>query len=110
MKRVLLAGKFDGWNLESSYQRAFETLGCQVSIFDFENAVGRHCRFGKLGRLVSTYLTVEAWIRKANRDLVLQALDFRSDLVIVIGQQPIRAGALTQIKACGDVGLVCVWP
>src|SRR5262245_53800653 len=110
LKRVLLAGKFDGSNLESSYRRAFEGLGCQVSIFDFEKAVTRHCRFGRIGWLLNTYLTVEAWIRKANRDLVLQAVEFRSDLVVVIGQQPVRAGALTQIKAGSDVSLVFVWP
>jgi spore maturation protein CgeB len=110
IKRVLLAGKFDGWNLESSYRRAFEGLGCQVAIFDFEKAVDRHCRLGKFGRFFNRFVPVEAWVRKANRELVLQAYEFSPELVAVFGSSPICAGALAQLKASMDVSLVYVWP
>ena len=110
LKRVLLAGKFDGWNLESSYRRAFESLGCPVSVFDFEKSLDRHCRLGKFGRLFNAFVPVESWVRKANRELVLQAYEFNPELVAVFGLSPISAGALAQLKASLDTSLVHVWP
>jgi spore maturation protein CgeB len=53
---------------------------------------------------------VEAWVRKANRQLVLQAYEFRPEVVAVFGSSPISAGALAQLKASMDVSLVNVWP
>lgn len=60
-----------------------------------------------LGGLVD----VEPWIRKANREMVMQGIEFRPDLVAVIGAQPLRAGALAQLKiACPNASLAFVWP
>jgi spore maturation protein CgeB len=42
--------------------------------------------------------------------MVLRAMEWRPDLLVVIGQQPVRSGALCQIKAALDIGLVYVWP
>jgi len=110
IQRVLIVGQEDPTNLESSYQRAFECLGCEVATFDITKAVDRRCRLGRFGRLLNTYLPVTAWVRKANRDLILEAVRLRPDLILVFGFYPVRAGALAQIKALLDVTLVHIWP
>ena len=109
-QRVLIVGQTDPANLEYSYRRAFESLGCEVMMFDIIAAVDHHCRLGWFGRLLNTFFPVASWDRKANRDLVLEAIRLQPHLILVFGFYPVRAGALAQIKASIDVALVHVWP
>jgi len=111
MKRVLLIGTQTPSNLESSYERAFRRLDCEVATFDVFEAISRNSRFGKLGQIFTSFVPVEAWIQKANREVLLRAIEFQPDLIVVIGGHPIRVGSLSQMKiACPGVTLAFVWP
>lgn len=108
--RVMLVGSFAPGALERSYGSAFADVGCEVKEFDIAEAVQRNVRLGRLGRLLNRFLPVEPWIRKANREMVLAAIVFRPDVFVAIGQNPVRAGALAQLRAVRSVRTVIVWP
>jgi spore maturation protein CgeB len=108
--RVLIVGAFGPGALEESYASAFRALGCSVEAFDIQQAVARHVRVGGLGTVAHRFLGVEPWIVKANRELVLCAQTYNPDLMLVVGQQPVRAGALAQIRIQHAVRPVLVWP
>lgn len=106
----MLVGEFPIGALECSYRSAFEALGWQVRSFDIVKAVNDHCRGGRFGRLFNTFVPVEPWIRKANRDLVLSAIEFRPQVIVSFGHYPIRVGALAQLRTSLTADLVHVWP
>jgi len=108
--RVMLVGHFGAGALECSYRTAFETLGCEARCFDIADAVERYCRFGSAGRVFNQFVPVEAWIRKANREMVMQAIQARSDLVVTFGHYPIQAGALAQIRLSLNAYVIHIWP
>ncbi|HSS19398.1 MAG TPA: glycosyltransferase [Pyrinomonadaceae bacterium] len=108
--RVMLVGEFSYGSLESSYQTAFESLGFEVTTFDFVASLGRSCRFGRAGRTLNTFLPVEPWVRKANREMVSETFRVRPDYLLTFGHYPIRAGALAQIQSSNRTVLVHVWP
>lgn len=110
IRRVMLVGRYPLEALECSYQRALEALGCEVHRFDIVAAIQRHVRLGPVGRLFNTFVPVEPWIRKASRDLALQAMQVRPDLILMFGHYPIRVSALSQLRASTDAALVHVWP
>jgi spore maturation protein CgeB len=111
-ERVLLVGSFSGWqgNLESSYQRAFEAIGCECTAFDMQAAIAQQCRFGKMGRAFNTLVRVELWIRKANRELVLKCQEFRPTLIVVFGNCGVFAGSLAYAASLGASRTTLVWP
>lgn len=106
----MLVGHFGPGALERSYLKAFESLGCEVSTFDMILAVERYCRLGWWGRTFNSFVPVEPWVRKANRDLVIQALQSQPDYLFTFGHYPIQAGALAQIRSTAKTALVHVWP
>jgi hypothetical protein len=110
--KVLIVGSFGRKTgpLEESYAKAFESLGHFTVRFDLERAIDRNCRLGTLGRRLNRYIPVEAWIRKANRELVVMALREKPSIIIVSGQNPVRGGALAQIAAAGKVKIILLWP
>lgn len=110
MPRVMLAGRFGPGALELSYESAFRALGYEVARFDLMEAVDRYCRVGWFGRSFNRFVPVEPWVKKANRELVLAAREFEPDLVVAFGPNPIRAGALAQIRASTCASLALVWP
>ncbi len=109
-QRILLVGKPDGVNLESSYERAFQSLGHHTEVFALQSAVCRYARFGRFGRTVQALVPIEQWRRKANRELVVAASEKRYDLIVVFGSAPVQVGALAQIRAGTNCALVWIWP
>lgn len=93
-----------------SYARALDHLGFAVRYFDLEAAKNRHARFSRAGRMLASYLPVEPWIRKANRDLFVTAFEGRVDLLLFAGGD-VRAGALAQLKCSSPMTrIVLLWP
>src|SRR5262245_54788038 len=101
--RVLLVGHFGIGTLAQSYKAAFEGAGCEIYCFDMNSAVEKYCRFGRLGRKFNSFVPVEAWTRKANREMVVLARKFTPKVIVVVGSCPVTAGALAQIKSALDV-------
>jgi spore maturation protein CgeB len=110
MCRLLLVGREAYGNLESSYRTAFEQLGCQVFDHDLVAAAESHVPLGSVGRLLGRYISIEPWIQKANRDLIVRTRALEPDLVLVFGHRPVRVGALAQIRASTQAKLVHIWP
>ncbi len=110
ISRVLVVGHSEIGALARSYHVAFEELGHEVTGFDISSAIDNYCRFGYWGRKLNSIVTVETWVRKANSELVVRAREFAPQVVIVVGNCPVRAGALAQIKASVDATLIHIWP
>jgi hypothetical protein len=110
VKRVLLIGHFAPGMLERSYCTAFNNLGCEVENFDITRTVERFCRFGRFGNTFNRFVPVEAWIRKANREMVQQFLKSQPDLILTFGQHLLQTGALATINTFRKTTLVHVWP
>jgi glycosyltransferase involved in cell wall biosynthesis len=108
---ILIVGQNQGWNLEGSYGRAFEKLGWQIHFWDPGKALSRVARGSRVGRLVSNFINVEPWVRKANLDFLTIAQRVRPTLVLVIGTEGIRAGTLGQLRAqMPSTVLYCLFP
>ncbi len=106
----MLVGYFGKGTLEVSFSTAFQGLGCEVFCFDIASSVKRFCRIGSFGRFFNTFVPVDPWIRKANREMVLEARRFVPDLFVAFGQNSVQAGALAQIRSMTDSKTVFVWP
>jgi hypothetical protein len=106
----MLIGHFELGALAQSYKVAFEELSNDVFAFDIGSFVQKNCRFGRFGHKFNAYLPVEAWVRKANREMVVSARQYAPRMVVLVGNCPVRAGALAQVKASLGVTLVHIWP
>lgn len=109
-RRVLLVGEFGEGSLERSYQAALKSLAFEVRVFDIGNSIRSYCRFGRVGQTFNSFVPVEAWVRKANRDLVTNVFEFQPDFVFTFGHYQIQPGALAQIKSSTATLLVHIWP
>lgn len=109
-RSVMLVGSFSPGRLECSYRSAFDSLGYETITFDVLRAIERHCRLGRIGRLVNAFVPIQPWIRKANRDMVLAAIRHKPLVTVVTGQYPVQPGAIAQIKASTGSKPVYLWP
>jgi len=112
-KTILIVGRTEHAveALESSYARALAQLGFDVQRWDPMEALYRNVRFDRLGRLFSTFVHVEPWLRKANLELLACVDELRPALVLVIGTTGVRAGTLAQIRVrAPETLLYCVYP
>ncbi len=110
-RRVLCVGTGLPHHLPATYAHAFEELGWQASSFDLDAAVRANTRLGPLGARFNDYVPVEAWVRKANRELLLEAIAKKPDIVAVVGHASTRAGALSQLLAAlPATRLALIWP
>jgi glycosyltransferase involved in cell wall biosynthesis len=108
---LLIVGANGEWNLESSYARAFRKLGWAVSFWDPVAALHKVARGHRLGRLFSTFVNVEPWLRKANLRLLELADKLRPNLILVIGTEGLRAGTLGQLRVqLPGTPVYCVYP
>lgn len=108
---ALIIGTARTGSLEQSYARAFRHLGWRVEIWEPERELARVARGGALGRVLSTFLNVEPWRRKANVSLLQLAKAIQPSLVLVIGTTGVRAGTLAQLKILAPGARIsCVYP
>jgi spore maturation protein CgeB len=96
--------------LETSYRRAFESLGIEVKVFALSAAIKRYRRFGRIGQLLEQVASIESWIRKANRELVIWCQKEKPDLIVVVGGARITFGALAQVKSATGARTTLIWP
>jgi spore maturation protein CgeB len=106
---VVVVGGFGPGSLEASYESAFASVGCATRRFDILARVDAYCRLGPIGRYVNRFLPVEAWTRKANRDLVATVVGARPALLVVVGSCPVRPGTLGQLRASWEGPTALLW-
>lgn len=110
-RRVVIVGPTGAEALESSYARAFDSLGWSVYRWTPATALGAAARGGALGRQFARFVRVDAWERKANLELLRLVDGVRPAILLVIDTGGVRAGTLGQIRArCPDTALYCVYP
>lgn len=108
--KILVAGNFQFYSLESSYLRGFRELGLDAEPFDMVAARARFKRFGKLGRYLTQFVEVEPWTRKINRHLAATAIANKIDTLVVGGEAEVSAGAIAQLKITLGLKAVLIWP
>lgn len=107
---VLIIGSDALGTLESSYGTAFAGLGWHVSFWDPVRVVNRYTRGGRLGRIASNFVHIEPWLKKANRQLVIDVMNMHPQLILTFTHTHLLPGALAQIRAALDIILVQIWP
>jgi spore maturation protein CgeB len=108
-RKILLAGETGNHCLEMSYYEAFLSLGHEVRLFDTRKAVQRYARLGSLGFQAHRFLPVDAWIRKANKDLVNTAREFKPDLILVFTGAEILPGTFAYLKTVLHSSICWYW-
>jgi hypothetical protein len=107
---VLIVGSGDAFCLESSYQRALESIGESVKRFDVYDQLQPFIPFGKVGQLLNTFLPVDTWQRKMNRKLSLQIQLLKPDLVLIFCNAPVLFSTLAFVKSIIKSRFILVWP
>ena len=107
--KVMLVGSFGPGAIEHSYVSAFKDNNCQILTFDISVAQQKYCRLGKVGQLFNKFVPVEPWIRKANREMILEITDFNPEILVVFGQNRVLTSALAQLQAMSHVKTVYIW-
>ena len=83
-KKVIVVGNFNKGSLESSYLDAFIEHGFESYSFDIIKAEYKYVRFKPLGSLVNKFIPVLAWIKQANRELILLAKKINPDYILYV--------------------------
>lgn len=109
-KRVTLIGNFALGTLESSYSRAFTSLGWAVQAIDCAPYIQRYVRLNRVGSILNRFVPVKPWIRKANRDIVLEVFGFKPDLILTFGNPPLLVGSFAYLRSTVQAKLIHVWP
>lgn len=107
--RVLILGESGNHCLETSFEKAFIELNCEVYLFDTRKAVHEFAHFGVIGRNLHRFFPVDAWLRKANKRIAEFALKWRPDIVISFTGAEVLPGTLAFIKSTLDVKTVWYW-
>jgi spore maturation protein CgeB len=108
---VLIVGRDAAWSLENSYARAFKALGWTTHFWDPQKSLHAVSRGYRLGRLFSTFVNIEPWLRKANMELLSSVDRLRPNLLLVIATEGVRAGTLGQLRAQhSDALIYCLFP
>ena len=110
-KTILIVGNEQPSTLEASYATAFKKLGWKVVFWEPNNAMRLTARGGKIGYLLSNFVTIEPWRQKASQLLLRIVKIIQPDLLLVIATNGIRPGTLGQIKFLSPHTLIyCLYP
>jgi spore maturation protein CgeB len=107
--KILIAGESGNHCLETSYETAFKELGHEAVIFDTRKAVLQHARFGFVGRTLHRFFAVEAWLRKANKDLVNFAVQYKPDIIFAFTNAEILPGTFAYLKTRLNIKVAWYW-
>lgn len=110
MKRIYLIGELNEMGLECSYESALKELGIEVRSFHYPAALAKYIRFGKIGRTLQRFVSVEPWVQKMNKEIALDIRKFQPDAVLVFTNAPIQAGTIGFIKSILPAKFILVWP
>lgn len=110
IKKIVLLGNTGLGSLESSYKSAFEFLGYEVLMLNVNRAIENHVPFGRFGNYANTFIGIDSWIKKGNRDLVLEIKKFNPELTLVFCNANIILGSLAFLKSVSKTKIGLIWP
>jgi hypothetical protein len=109
--KVLLAGSFGAHTLETSYKNAFIDEGHEVEAFDIPSKTSEYIKFGKVGQILNTFLPVEAWQRKVNRDFVIKAKEYEPDVIVIVTNALILPSSMAFLRSIlTQCKMILIWP
>jgi len=109
LSKIIIAGESGNHCLETSYCEAFRELGHEVLLFDTKKAVQQYARPGRWGYKFHTFVPVDAWIKKGNKDFVNSVRAFRPDIIVAFTGAEILAGTFAYIKIVLPVKILWYW-
>jgi spore maturation protein CgeB len=108
--KVVILGNSGLGSLELSYKTAFEYLGYEVLLLDVDKHINNYVPFGKLGNYVNTFIGIDSWIIKGNRDLVLKIKNFNPEITLVFCNANFITGSLAFLKSICHTKIGLIWP
>jgi len=108
--KIIIVGDSAKSSLELSYFRAMESLNIQVTHFDPNVNLKKHIKFGIFGRKINTYIPLESWIKKMNRDFIVEVKEIDPDVIFLFTTARILYGTLATIKIISKAKIVWIWP
>lgn len=91
--------------------KSLQHLGHDVKPFDVFNVLSKYVRGGFVGRKVNNFWPVEAWSRKANRELAVFIQQYKPDYVLISGDNPVQVSTIAFAKSIlPDLKVILFWP
>ena len=110
MKKIsIICNQYFDHNLESSYQRAFNSAGYQVSVIEVEKYSTPYIKLGKFGARLHQFLPLEAWDKKTGREIALKLKAIDPDLILITGGTKIHIGVLAFVKSILKAKIMFLW-
>jgi len=109
LSKIIIAGESGNHCLETSFYEAFRELGHEVVLFDTKKAVQKYARPGKWGYKFHTFVPVDAWVKKANKDFVNVVKGIQPDLLVAFTGAEILPGTFAYIKTLFPVRIAWYW-
>ena len=110
MYKIAIIGSSSAGALEYSYKSAFEYLGHEVLLASPAQYINRHIPLKKFGQIVETYIGIESWEKKGNRELALSLKDFAPQLVLVFCNTKVLYGTLAFLRSVTKAKFGLLWP
>lgn len=109
--KILIVGSTSSFSLETSYATAVEALGHTLRRFDPSTEAKKYIRFGKIGYAIQSFVQIESWEKKVNRDLVIEAKNNRPDVILIVKGAKVHYGTVATIKVIlPHCKIVWIWP
>ncbi|MBK9104729.1 MAG: glycosyltransferase [Saprospiraceae bacterium] len=110
-KRIIVITSESNYAVGNLFVKALKNLGHEVERFDLFKVLSRYEKGGWLGQKVNTFWPVEAWTRKANRELAVFIQRFRPDHILISGDNPVQIGALAFARSIlPNLKVTLFWP
>lgn len=110
MKIIVITSE-SNYAVGNLFVNSLKNLGHEVERFDLFKVRSTYEKGGWLGRKVNTFWPVEAWTRKANRELAVFIQRFQPDYILISGDNPVQLGALAFARSIlPGLKVTLFWP
>jgi hypothetical protein len=110
-KKVIVITSESTYAVGNLFIKALQQNGHQVKGFDLFKTLSHYVRGGIIGKKVNDFWPVEAWHRKANRELAVFAQQFKPDHILISGDNPVLIGTLAFLRSIlPELRITLFWP
>lgn len=110
-KRALILTSESEYAVGLLFQKALKAEGFDTQIFDLFTHIAKYTLGGKIGSKVNAFWPVDAWRKKANRDLSIRIRELQPDLIFISGDNPVNIGTLAFARSIlPNLKVVLFWP
>ncbi len=110
-KRVIVITSGSTYAVGNLFIKALHQNGHVVKGYDLLASLSKYIRGGIVGRKVNDFWPVEAWHRKANRELAVFIQEFKPDHILISGDNPILIGTLAFARSIlPELKVILFWP